>query len=61
MSGLTFSNEFISRDEGLHYDFACLLYLLLRKKLSEGRVKEIVCDAVEIEREFVCRGQGMMG
>lgn len=54
MPGLTFSNELISRDEGLHCDFACLLYSLLNHKLSEERVKEIVCDAVEIEREFVC-------
>ncbi|XP_057450557.1 ribonucleoside-diphosphate reductase small chain-like [Lotus japonicus] len=54
MPGLTFSNELISRDEGLHCDFACLLYSLLRTKLSEERVKGIVCDAVEIEREFVC-------
>ncbi|XP_020240393.1 ribonucleoside-diphosphate reductase small chain [Cajanus cajan] len=54
MPGLTFSNELISRDEGLHCDFACLLYSLLRKKLSEERVKEIVRDAVDIEREFVC-------
>ncbi|CAM6038210.1 unnamed protein product [Sphagnum compactum] len=54
MPGLTFSNELISRDEGLHCDFACLLYLLLKNKLSEERVQEIVCDAVEIEREFVC-------
>ncbi|EXC33366.1 Ribonucleoside-diphosphate reductase small chain [Morus notabilis] len=54
MPGLTFSNELISRDEGLHCDFACLLYSLLRKKLSEERVKAIVRNAVEIEREFVC-------
>lgn len=54
MPGLTFSNELISRDEGLHCDFACLLYGLLKKKLSEDRVKGIVRDAVEIEREFVC-------
>uniref|UniRef100_A0A2N9G174 Uncharacterized protein n=1 Tax=Fagus sylvatica TaxID=28930 RepID=A0A2N9G174_FAGSY len=54
MPGLTFSNELISRDEGLHCDFACLLYSLLRKKLSKERVKGIVRDAVEIEREFVC-------
>ncbi|GLJ07048.1 hypothetical protein SUGI_0056510 [Cryptomeria japonica] len=54
MPGLTFSNELISRDEGLHCDFACLIYSLLRKKLSEEKVKEIVCDAVNIEREFVC-------
>eukprot|EP01018_Ginkgo_biloba_P026154 Gb_40634 [translate_table: standard] len=54
MPGLTFSNELISRDEGLHCDFACLLYSLLRRRLSEERVREIVCDAVDIEREFVC-------
>ncbi|URE13616.1 ribonucleoside-diphosphate reductase small chain [Musa troglodytarum] len=54
MPGLTFSNELISRDEGLHCDFACLLYSLLRKKLSEYRVREIVADAVDIERKFVC-------
>ncbi|KAI3520675.1 hypothetical protein L2E82_33228 [Cichorium intybus] len=54
MPGLTFSNELISRDEGLHCDFACLLYSLLKMKLSEERVKAIISDAVEIEREFVC-------
>lgn len=54
MPGLTFSNELISRDEGLHCDFACLLYSLLKRKLSEERVKAIVRDAVDIEREFVC-------
>ncbi|KAG6520683.1 hypothetical protein ZIOFF_017743 [Zingiber officinale] len=54
MPGLTFSNELISRDEGLHCDFACLLYSLLRSKLSEERVRSIVADAVDIEREFVC-------
>ncbi|PKU78626.1 ribonucleoside-diphosphate reductase small chain [Dendrobium catenatum] len=54
MPGLTFSNELISRDEGLHCDFACLLYSLLINKISEERVREIVADAVDIEREFVC-------
>lgn len=54
MPGLTFSNELISRDEGLHCDFACLLYTLLNNKLSEDRVYEIVCEAVVIEQEFVC-------
>ncbi|KAL6139424.1 hypothetical protein ACLB2K_057728 [Fragaria x ananassa] len=54
MPGLTFSNELISRDEGLHCDFACLLYSLLRMKLTEERVKSIVRNAVDIEREFVC-------
>jgi ribonucleoside-diphosphate reductase subunit M2 len=54
MPGLTFSNELISRDEGLHCDFACLLYSLLNNKLSIQRLKEIFCEAVEIEKEFVC-------
>src|ERR1700760_1235323 len=54
MPGLSFSNELISRDEGLHCDFACLLYTKhLRNKLSESRVKEIITDAVVIEKEFV--------
>ncbi|KAH7296789.1 hypothetical protein KP509_26G038800 [Ceratopteris richardii] len=54
MPGLTFSNELISRDEGLHCDFACLMYRLLNNRLSEERVREILCDAVSIEQEFVC-------
>ncbi|KAK4388521.1 Ribonucleoside-diphosphate reductase small chain A [Sesamum angolense] len=54
MPGLTFSNELISRDEGLHCDFACLLYSLLRKQLHWQRVHIIVQEAVEIETEFVC-------
>ncbi|KAI6700848.1 hypothetical protein NL676_015172 [Syzygium grande] len=54
MPGLTFSNELISRDEGLHCDFACLLYSLLRKRPSEERVRGIMREAVDIEREFVC-------
>ena len=53
MPGLTFSNELISRDEGLHTDFACLLYSMLNNKLSVERVQKIVCDAVEIEKEFI--------
>ncbi|CAI5983567.1 unnamed protein product [Closterium sp. NIES-65] len=53
MPGLTFSNELISRDEGLHTDFGCLLYSLLHNKLSEERVKEILCEAVDIEEEFI--------
>lgn len=54
MPGLTFSNELISRDEGLHCDFACLLYNdHLKSKLSEETVKEIIKDAVGIEQEFV--------
>ncbi|MHA6248495.1 ribonucleoside-diphosphate reductase small subunit [Pontibacter sp. CAU 1760] len=53
MPGLTFSNELISRDEGLHCDFACLLYKMLVNKLPEARVQEIIRDAVSIEQEFV--------
>ncbi|MBX0291710.1 ribonucleoside-diphosphate reductase small subunit [Hymenobacter sp. HSC-4F20] len=54
MPGLTFSNELISRDEGLHCDFACLLYRdHLQNKLPESRVHEIIRDAVQIEQEFV--------
>ncbi len=54
MPGLTFSNELISRDEGLHCDFACHLYTKhVNNKLSEERVIEIIKDAVEIEKEFV--------
>jgi ribonucleoside-diphosphate reductase beta chain len=53
MPGLSFSNELISRDEGLHCDFACLLYSMLENKLSEERVKEIIIDAVVNEHEFV--------
>lgn len=53
MPGLTFSNELISRDEGLHCDFACLLYSMLQNKLPQERVHEIIRDAVSIEQEFV--------
>jgi ribonucleoside-diphosphate reductase beta chain len=53
MPGLTFSNELISRDEGLHCDFACLLYSYLENKLPEERVQAIIRDAVTIEQEFV--------
>ena len=53
MPGLCFSNELISRDEGLHCDFACLLYKKLVNKLPESRIVEIITDAVEIEKEFV--------
>ncbi len=53
MPGLSFSNELISRDEGLHCDFACLLYAQLQHKLPESQVKEIIMNAVEIEKEFV--------
>lgn len=53
MPGLTFSNELISRDEGLHCDFACLLFSMLKNKSSEETVRQIISDAVEIEKEFV--------
>lgn len=53
MPGLSFSNELISRDEGLHCDFACLLYKDLINKLPEATVKAIIADAVEIEKEFI--------
>lgn len=53
MPGLCFSNELISRDEGLHCDFACLLYRKLINKLSTERITEIITNAVEIEKEFV--------
>lgn len=54
MPGLSFSNELISRDEGLHCDFACLLYARhLQQKLPKERVYEIITDAVSIEQEFV--------
>ena len=53
MPGLCFSNELISRNEGLHYNFACLLYSKLINKLPESRIVKIVSSAVEIEMEFV--------
>mmetsp|Transcript_2105 Transcript_2105/g.3986 ORF Transcript_2105/g.3986 Transcript_2105/m.3986 type:complete len:410 (+) Transcript_2105:109-1338(+) len=53
MPGLSFSNELISRDEGLHCDFACLMYSKLVNKLPESRIVEIITNAVEIEKEFV--------
>ncbi len=54
MPGLSFSNELISRDEGLHCQFATLLHnRYVENKISEERIKEIICEAVEIEKEFV--------
>lgn len=53
MPGLTFSNELISRDEGLHCDFACLLYSMLQNKMTEEQVHTIIKDAVNCEHEFV--------
>ena len=54
MPGLTFSNELISRDEGMHTDFAVLLFSKLEKKPKRAKIIEIVKDAVEIEKEFIC-------
>ena len=53
MKGLGKSNEFISRDEGMHCDFACLLYSMLENKLSKEEIYQIICDAVECEKIFV--------
>ena len=53
MPGLTFSNELISRDEGLHCDFACLLFKLLIHRPSNQRIIEMICEAVAIEQEFL--------
>ena len=54
MPGLTFSNELISRDEALHTEFAVLLYQKLNKKLSKKKIHDIIKEAVEIEKEFIC-------
>ena len=54
MPGLTFSNELISRDEGLHCDFACLMFSHLKNKPSQEAVHYIIRDAVAIEQEFLC-------
>ena len=64
MPGLTLSNEFISRDEALHTEFAILLYSRLNKKLAKKRINEIIQEAVAIEKEFIvealpCRLIGM--
>jgi len=64
MAGLTFSNELISRDEGMHTDFACLLFSHIKNKPSAESVKKIIIEAVTIEQEFLtdalpCRLLGM--
>jgi ribonucleoside-diphosphate reductase subunit M2 len=64
MPGLSFANELISRDEGLHTDFGCLMHSMLRNKPSRSRVNEIFREAVTIEKEFIteslpCRLVGM--
>ena len=53
MKGLSQSNELISRDEGMHCEFAVHLYKMLKHKLSYDDIKAIICDAVEAEKEFV--------
>jgi ribonucleoside-diphosphate reductase beta chain len=53
MPGLSFSNELISRDEGLHCDFACLLFSMLQNRPSQAEVQAIITEAVEFEKEFV--------
>jgi ribonucleoside-diphosphate reductase beta chain len=54
MPGLTFSNELISRDEGMHCDYACHLFNNhIENKLSEKKIKDIICGALEIEKEFI--------
>jgi len=64
MPGLTFSNELISKDEGLHTDFACLLYSKLKHKLSKEQIYQIITEAVDVEIVFInealnCRLIGM--
>lgn len=53
MPGLSFSNELISRDEGMHCEMACLLYSMLENKLTETHVHDIIKNAVAIEQEFI--------
>ena len=54
MPGLSFSNELISRDEGMHCDFACLLYNQhIQQKLPKETLQKMITDAVDIEKEFV--------
>lgn len=54
MPGLTFSNELISRDEGLHCSFACQLYSKLQSKLTQEEVFDIIKEAVSVEQSFIC-------
>ena len=54
LPGLTFSNELISRDEGLHTQFAVALFHTLENKISEDTIHEIIKHAVELEKEFIC-------
>jgi len=54
MPGLTFSNELISRDEGLHTDFACLLFSMLEVRPEQGVAHAMIEEAIAAETEFVC-------
>ena len=54
LPGLTFSNELISRDEALHTEFAVLLHNKLEKKCNKKKLNEIIKEAVDIEKEFIC-------
>ena len=54
LPGLTFSNELISRDEGLHTEFAVTLYHKLENNLTDAQIREIIVEAVSIETEFIC-------
>merc|ERR1712207_699 len=54
MPGLTFSNELISRDEGLHTDFACLLYKKCKNQMDKETMEEIIRSAVDCEQSFIC-------
>jgi ribonucleotide reductase beta subunit family protein with ferritin-like domain len=55
MPGLTLSNEFIARDEGLHTDFACTLYEEIVQKVPKAKVHKIIKEAVKIEKEFITK------
>jgi ribonucleoside-diphosphate reductase beta chain len=55
MPGLTLSNEFIARDEGIHTDFACLLYSKIANRLTKQRVHKILREAVKIEKNFITK------
>lgn len=55
MPGLTTSNEFIARDEGMHTDFACLLYSKIKHKLAKAKVNKIIKEAVKIEKNFITK------
>ena len=54
MPGLTFSNELIARDEGMHTEFAVMIYKKLNRRMKKARIYEIIKEAVTIEKEFIC-------